>query len=155
LANWGITNLLAELYTEVLEVLKGRDLDAGTMFSNESAIPPLNAIRYNRSLSRFEEFDGTNWNVKTISVTGGGTGGTDAASARAALGIGTLGLQNAGAVNITGGTITGITSLGLTGHITFAANGTYNIGTSLARAGKVYIGGGLVVPVGVDKWVAI
>jgi hypothetical protein len=47
----------------------------------------------------------------------GGTGGTDAATARTSLGLGTISTQNANNVSITGGTITGITDLSVSGNL--------------------------------------
>ena len=49
----------------------------------------------------------------TVALANGGTGGTDATSARAGLGLGTMATQNAATVAITGGTVTGITDLAL------------------------------------------
>jgi hypothetical protein len=65
-----------------------------------------------------------------IPLSSGGTGGNDAASARAALGlqsgavttVGTLSTQNANSVTITGGSITGITPLLVAAGGTGAAN---------------------------------
>ena len=53
------------------------------------------------------------WNGATITVPYGGTGGTDAASARAGIGLGTIATQNSNSVSITGGSISGITDLAL------------------------------------------
>lgn len=44
-----------------------------------------------------------------LTLANGGTGGTDAATARTSLGLGTLATQNANNVNITGGSINGVT----------------------------------------------
>jgi hypothetical protein len=155
--NWGVTGVnMLDLPVEfTFPNLGARDEELATMF----ATPPLNPIpsmmRFNRVTLRLEEWNAplNVWEGKTLSVSGGGTGGNDPVTARAGLGIGSLGVQNSNAVNITGGNITGLNSLMLAGHISFAANGQYNIGSSTVRAGRVYIGGGLVVPVGPNKWV--
>jgi hypothetical protein len=47
----------------------------------------------------------------TLPIANGGTGGTTATAARAALGLDSMALQASGAVAITGGSITGITDL--------------------------------------------
>ena len=46
----------------------------------------------------------------TVAIANGGTGATDAAAARTALGIGSLGTQASNAVNITGGSISTLTT---------------------------------------------
>ena len=148
--------LLSTGYATFLTNLKDRDLNAATLFSD--ALPPATniptgAIRYNRATAAFQEWNGTTWINKTIGTASGGTGGTDPATARAALGIGSMGTQSASAVAITGGTIAGITSLSLSGHILFSANNSFDIGSGAFRVRNLYIGSGLVLPVGVDKWV--
>jgi hypothetical protein len=125
------------------------------MFLDQPTNPPLGAIRLNRQTNRFEEFDGTgNWLTKTLGISGGGTGATDAGVARANLGIGTLGVQAANSVNITGGLAT-LNSLTMTGHITLQTANAYDIGTSINRLRRIYISGGAVAPVGADKWVPV
>lgn len=69
----------------------------------------------------------------TVVVAGGGTGATDAATARTNLGLGTISTQNANSVTISGGSIDGtaigagtpstgaFTTLGVTGIITMAS----------------------------------
>jgi hypothetical protein len=139
----------------VLDILKDRDLDAATGFASPNPNPPASALRFNRVSNRWEEYDGTTWQGKVLSVAGGGTGAGDPSSARAALGIGTLGVQQSNALAVTGGSLTGITVLGMAGHITFAATNTYNIGSAAQRVGRLYVGGGAVAPVGASKWVPV
>jgi hypothetical protein len=73
----------------------------------------------------------------TLPLANGGTGGTDAATARTSLGLGTIATQAASAVSISGGTITGITDLavadGGTGAST-AAGARTNLGATTVGA---------------------
>jgi len=66
----------------------------------------------------------------TVQINNGGTGGTDQASARTGLGLGTMATQNANAVNIAGGAIvlSSATPLGI------ASGGTGAITAAIARA---------------------
>lgn len=63
----------------------------------------------------------------TLALTNGGTGGTSAATARTALGLGTIATQNANNVTISGGAVTGIADLAV------ADGGTGSSTASTAR----------------------
>lgn len=152
MADWN-NPLLTSLYTDVLSILKARDVDAGSLCYAAPTNPPTGLLRYNRTSKAFEEWSGAAWVVIPVAVAGGGTGATTAAGARTNLGIGSLGTQANNAVNITGGTISGITSLSMSGAIIVGTDNAYDIGTDAARHRYVYIKSGLALPVGADKWI--
>lgn len=112
--------ILTSLYTDVLTILKDRDVDLSTMFNNLGVAAtnvPLNAIQFFRTPNTFRQWNGTVWQDLPISVNGGGTGGQNATDARTNLGLGTMATQNANNVAITGGTISGIASFAVSGAI--------------------------------------
>jgi hypothetical protein len=154
MADWLLPSA-RDLYVKIIEVLKGRDEDAATMFFNPPINPILHSIRANRALGtqRFEEWDGNNWVTFKLDASGGGTGADTISGARSNLGIGTMGLQNNNLVNITGGVATGLTVLDMSGNITFFAHDSYSIGTILKQTKNVFISGGLKIPIGIDKWI--
>lgn len=152
MADWNKPTAASIYDPDFLLEVAGKDVDSATMGLVAPTNTPIGFIRYNRTTNIFEEWDGALWNAKSVGLAGGGTGGTDAATARASLGIGSLGTQGAGAVNITGGTISGITALGLSGSITFSSDVAYDIGTLLFRARNAYIGAALVIPSGTNKY---
>lgn len=153
MANWALPTL-SSLYADFLAEVSGRLDDSATMFLTAPSNQPVGSIRFVRASNIFQEWTGSAYVDKVIGVTGGGTGATSATGARTALGLGTLAVQNSSAINVTGGGLTGITTLGLTGDLTFTTDNTSKIGTNTNRAGIVYIRSGLVVPVGVDKFVS-
>lgn len=96
-----------ELYVDVLDELKARDIDVAQLFLNAPTNPVTGMIRYVRASNKFQEYDGATWLDKVISLTGGGLGSTTAAGGRTSLGLGTIATQDANNVNITGGALGG------------------------------------------------
>lgn len=80
--------------------------------------------------------------LATVPLTKGGTGATDAAGARAALGLGTISTQAANSVSISGGTISGITDLAVADGGTGTSTGSITGTTAL-----VFTAGGTAQPV--------
>lgn len=153
MADWTQPTTLTNYDTFVAE-MKARDEDAARMFEGGSYTNiPVNTIRWNRSLRCFQNWHGSElgWANLPISVVGGGTGASDAAGARVNLGLGTMSVQNANGVVITGGTVWGVTLMDLNCSIRFFTAG-YDIGHNGTRVRNIYIGGGLCIPVGVDKF---
>src|SRR5687768_12913663 len=123
MADWSLPVTTSD-YLDVLSLLSGRDVNAGSLFSDSLAAAtniPTGAIRYNRAEDKFQEWSGAAWVDQGISIAGGGTGSTTAAGARTALGLGTMATQAASAVAITGGTISGVTISGLNATTAFSA----------------------------------
>ena len=137
MADWS-TPSLSTLYTTLLTALKDRDINAATLFSDGLTAAtniPTGAIRFNRASKLFEEWSGAAWVTKQIDAAG-------------LVGLGSMASQNANNVAITGGYIQGITA-----DIKFSADINANLGEYAKRVKNVYIGSGLIIPVGTDKWV--
>jgi len=108
MADWNKPTNSSLYQTEVLPNLKDRDIDTGSLFLNTPTNPVTGMIRYNRSTNNFQEWDGTTWVNRILSVAGGGTGSGTQAGAIAGLGLGTMASQNSNAVAITGGSMIGV-----------------------------------------------
>lgn len=100
----------------VLQELKDRDFDSASLFLNlPSAGLVTGMMRYVRASNKFQEWNGSAWVDKVLSLAGGGTNAATATDARTSLGLGTIAIQDANNVDITGGNLagsgTGITNL--------------------------------------------
>lgn len=138
MANWN-NPTLASTYSDVIADFKARDVDAITLQYSAPSNLPTGAIKYERTLNKFQEWSGSAFVDKVLSLEGGGTGATTAAGVRTALALGTLALQNSNAVTITGGSISGLSSLGLSGNLTSTGNGSFSGTLSAAAGGSVPI----------------
>ena len=152
MANWTNPLITSQYDTFVVET-KDRDVDCATMFLNPATSAPNGAIRWNRSTSLLEQFDGVaTWTPLVLALAGGGTGSNTANGIRVALGLGSMSTQNSNAVSITAGVITGLTQLGLSCGLTFTADNSFDIATFAQQARKGYFKTALVLPVGVDMF---
>ena len=154
MANW--TNpLITSQYDTFVQEAKDRDVDTATMFLNPATATPNGAVRWNRSTNVLEQYDSTaaTWTPLVLGIAGGGTGANTANGVRVALGLGSMSIQNSNAVAISAGVITGLTQLQLSCGLTFSADNSFDIGAFAQQARKGYFKDGLVLPVGVDKFV--
>lgn len=89
MADWSLP-IITTAYDLHHDDLLARDVDSATMFVSAPTNTPTGAIKWNRSTSKFQEWDGALWNDLALST---------------GLSLGTMATQNANAVAITGGTI--------------------------------------------------
>lgn len=72
-ANWS-NPALGSQYSSFLSDLKERDVDAVTLNVGNPSNPPTGSIKLIRSPIKIQEWSGTAWDDKPISISGGGTG---------------------------------------------------------------------------------
>ena len=139
MANWN-NPALDSSYSDFLDHLKSRDLDAANMFMNTPTSPKTGFMRYNRGSNKFQEYRNNAWRDEVLSLAAGGTGKTTVAAIKSLLGVGAdLDLTN---VEITGGTIAGIGSLSVNGNATIGGQLIVNNTTTLG--GRLVTGTGSV-----------
>jgi hypothetical protein len=103
-------------YATVISQIKDRAELVATMFLDESATNvPTGSIRYQRSTNKLQEWNGSAWVDRVLSLESGGTGATTAGGVRTALALGALAtLNTVGDAQITGvasGKVSGLGAL--------------------------------------------
>jgi hypothetical protein len=151
MANW-LNPTITTQYDVFVAEAKERDVDSATMFSAASTNQPTGSVRFNRATKIFEEWNGTTWIPLVIGVAGGGTGANTGAGAGPSLGLGSMAYQNSNAIAVSGGTAT-LNWLLCSFVIAPPVDLTCDLGDAGRRFNKGYIVGGLVIPVGADKYV--
>ena len=151
MANWDNPKITTQ-YDVFLAECKERDLDTATMFKDAPTNPPVSSIRLFRSPLKLQEWTGSAWADRLLSIEGGGTGSNNAAGIRTNLGLGTIAVQNANLVAITGGTIQNLTYFQVACTILVTADNAFDIGSYSFQFRKGYFRSALVIPSGTDKY---
>lgn len=107
MADWNQPTVTSSYLTEVLQILKERDVDSVSLLKSDPANASDGMVKLVRSPVKFQERISGTFTDIILGVEGGGTGGNSASSARTALGLGSMAIQNDSAVSITGGTLAG------------------------------------------------
>lgn len=108
MTDWLLPNEDELFIGAVLQELKDRDFDSASLFLNVPSAGLITGImRYVRASNKFQEWNGSAWVDKILSLAGGGTSAATAADARTNLGLGTIVTQDFNNVNITGGNLAG------------------------------------------------
>ena len=143
MADWDVP-ALTDTYANFLSYLKLRDVDAACLKEGTSNTP-TGYIQWVVASNKFQRWNGSAWVDLVLAVAGGGTAGTTA--------LGTMAFQESNAVAISAGTIEGLTTFTFNCDLIPDGDETRNLGSNAKKIKKAYIGEGLVIPVGVDKWV--
>lgn len=136
-ADWNLPILTSAYATVWHPSILARDVDAITLQIAAITNPPTGAFRYVRASDKFQEWSGAAYVDKVLSLAGGGTGGSSAATARTSLGLGDMATQDSTAVAITGGSLagngSGLTSLNAT-NLASGTVPTARLGTGAASS---------------------
>ena len=135
---------LTDTYADFLSMLKLRDVDSASLKEGTSNTP-TGYIQWVVASNKLQRWNGAAWVDLVLAVAGGGTGGITA--------LATMAFQASNNVAITGGTIAGITTFTFNCHLVPDGDETRNLGSNAKKIKNVYVGAGIIVPVGANAWV--
>lgn len=100
----GVDGAGSSLDADTVDGLQGTALLARANHTGTQAVSTITGLG---ALAVLNTVNNSQWSGTDLAVVNGGTGASDAATARTNLGLGTIATQNSTTVSVTGGTITG------------------------------------------------
>lgn len=89
MANWSVINILRSAYTDLIDLINNKFIDVARWFDSAATSPtnlPVGVKGWNNSASRFEEWNGTSWEILSdlysINISGNAATATLASTAQ-------------------------------------------------------------------------